>query len=412
MRLVRSLKPPVLRIAEERRSASWLELFFDLVFVVAIAQLALALGENLTAQGFTRFVLLFVPVWWSWVGYTNYADRFDTDDPIFRAMMLLGMVGIAAVAVNVPEAFVGGSGAFALSYIAVRVVLVLLYERARRNVPIARALCTVTMGVFAIGTSLWALSLLVPEPWRFGVWGLALLVEGATPWVARGAMASVPMHASHLPERYGLFTIIVLGESLVAVVVGIGDTDWRLVSVLVAAAGLLAAACLWWVYFDFVELADIRRGLLARNVFIYGHLPIALGLTAAGVGIKKTILYSGEPHLPAGGSWALCGGAALFLAGISLVYTISIDSAGDRVLIGRAAAAVAALMLALIGTALTPPLLTGLLLLALLSLVAFEVDEKAAREERAGFDPDADAAPDARVGTRDKTIGDKEALDG
>ena len=379
---------------------------------MAIAQLALALGDDLTAQGFVRFLLLFVPVWWSWAGYTNYADRFDTDDPIFRAMMLLGMVGIAAVAVNIPEAFAGGSGAFALSYVAVRVVLLLLYERARRNVPAARSLITVTMGVFTVGTTLWALSLLVPEPWRFVVWGLALLIEGATPWVARGAMASVPMHAPHLPERYGLFTIIVLGESLVAVVVGIGDTDWRLVSALVAAAGFLAAACLWWIYFDFVELADIRRGLLARNVFIYGHLLIALGLTAAGVGIKKAILYSGEPYLPTGGSWALCGGAALFLAGISLVYAVSIDSAGDRVLFGRTAAAVAALILALVGTTLTPPSLIGLLLSALLLLVVFEMVERASREEGARFDPDAEAAPGGHASTSEITSGDKEDFDG
>ena len=81
------------------------------------------------------------------------------------------------------------------------------------------------MGVFVFGTALWVLSLLISEPWRFGLWGLALVVEGSTPWAARRAMASVPYHASHLPERYGLFTIIVLGESLVAVVLGVGGTD-------------------------------------------------------------------------------------------------------------------------------------------------------------------------------------------
>jgi low temperature requirement protein LtrA len=382
VKLPKVLSPPVLRItegAEEKRSASWLELFFDLVFVVAIAQLAVALSDDLSGGGFLRFTLLFVPVWWSWAGYTNYADRFDTDDPVFRAMMLAGMLGIAALAVNVPEAFAGGSGAFAASYVAVRVVLILLYERARRNVPAARALITVTMAVFVVGAALWVISLLVPEPWRFGFWALALLIEGATPWVARRAMASVPMHASHLPERYGLFTIIVLGESLVAVVVGISGTDWQLASAVTAAVGFLAAACLWWVYFDFIELADIRRGLLARNVFIYGHLLVAMGLTATGVGIKKAILYSGEPYLPVGGYWALCGGTALFLAGISLVYVVSTRTMRDRVMIARGAATVAALSLALIGPAVTPSVLVCLLLLVLISLVVFEMIEKAAQ---------------------------------
>jgi low temperature requirement protein LtrA len=107
-----------------------------------------------------------------------YADRFDTDDLVFRIMMLAGMLAIAALAVGVPEAFSGGSvSAFALSYIAVRVILILLYERARRNVPCARALCKVTLTVFVVGTALWAVSLLVDEPLRFALWALAFFLQ-------------------------------------------------------------------------------------------------------------------------------------------------------------------------------------------------------------------------------------------
>ena len=382
MKASRVVLPPRLR-ADEERSASWLELFFDLVFVVAIAQLALMLGHDLSPGGFARFFLLFVPVWWSWVGYTNYADRFDTDDPVFRAMMLAGMLAMAALAVNVPDAFSGGSGAFALSYVAVRILLILLYERARRSVPAARALISVTMSVFVLGAALWALSLLIPEPWRFGLWGLALAIEGATPWVARRAMSSVPYHASHLPERYGLFTIIVLGESLVAVVLGIDSADWGLASGFAAAGGFLIAACLWWIYFDFIELADIKRNLLARNVFIYGHLLIALGLTTAGAGVKKAIMYSGESHLSAGGSWALCGGTALFLAGIGLIYAVSTPSFWLYVLIARTGTAGAAVLLAVVGLSVPSTALVGLLLVVMLMLVTFEVTQKDSRDETA-----------------------------
>ena len=377
------LRPPRLRTDEER-SASWLELFFDLVFVVAIAQLGLVLADDLSPGGFARFFLLFVPVWWSWVGYTNYADRFDTDDPVFRGMMLAGMLGMAALAVSVPDAFSGGSGAFALSYVGVRTVLILLYERARRNVPAARSLISVTMGVFVFGTALWVLSLLISEPWRFGLWGLALVVEGSTPWVARRAMASVPYHASHLPERYGLFTIIVLGESLVAVVLGVGGTDWGLASASASAGGFLIAACLWWVYFDFIELVDIKRTLLARNVFIYGHLIIALGLTTIGVGVKKAILYSGEPYLPAAGSWVLCGGTALFLTAIGLIYAVSTPSFGPYVLFARVGTAGVAVLLGVVGIAVPSTALVGMLLVAMLMLVAFEVAQKTLQEEIPG----------------------------
>jgi low temperature requirement protein LtrA len=194
-------------------------------------------------------------------------------------------------------------------------------------------------------------------------------------------MASVPYHASHLPERYGLFTIIVLGESLVAVVLGIGGAHWRFASAFAAFGGFLVAACLWWVYFDFIELADIKRNLLARNVFIYGHLAIALGLTTVGVGVKKAILYSGESHLPAGGSWALCGGTALFLAGIGLIYALSTPSFRPYVLIARTGTAGVAVLLAVVGLAVSSTALVGLLLVAMLMLVAFEAAQKTSQEE-------------------------------
>ena len=161
--------------------------------------------------------------------------------------------------------------------------------------------------------------------------------------------------------------------------IGISDTDWRLGSALVAAAGFVAAARLWWIYFDFINLLDIKRGLLSRNVFIYGHLPVAVGLAAAGVGIKKAILYANEPALPAAGAWALCGGAALFLGAVGLIYAISTRSTHTRNLAAHAVTAIIALCLAG-GGATTAPVLIGLLLLTLLSLVAFEVIEKSPHE--------------------------------
>jgi low temperature requirement protein LtrA len=164
------------------------------------------------------------------------------------------------------------------------------------------------------------------------------------------------------------------------VVIGISDTDWRLGSALVAAAGFVAAARLWWIYFDVINLLDIKRGLLSRNVFIYGHLPVAVGLAAAGVGIKKAILYANEPALSAAGAWALCGGAALFLGAVGLIYAISTRSTHTRNLAAHAVTAIIALCLAGGGAMVAPPVLIGLLLLTLLSLVAFEVIEKSPHE--------------------------------
>ena len=140
----RFLEPPRLRTLaggeQDDRRATWLELFFDLVFVAAVGQLASALSSQPTAVRFFEFLGLFVPVWWAWSGYTFYANRFDTDDLPYRLLTLLGMFGVAVLATTVPGVFKGVTIGFPLAYVGVRSVLLVLYERARRHVPEARSL--------------------------------------------------------------------------------------------------------------------------------------------------------------------------------------------------------------------------------------------------------------------------------
>src|ERR671918_757718 len=128
----RLLEPPRLRTldTEEDRRATWLELFFDLVFVVTIAELGTRLSGDVTLHGFLEFMALFVPVWWAWAGFTFYANRFDTDDLLYRLLILVAMFAVAALATTVPDAFEGGSAGFALSYVCIRLVLLALYGRA------------------------------------------------------------------------------------------------------------------------------------------------------------------------------------------------------------------------------------------------------------------------------------------
>ncbi len=399
------IRPPTLRTSERERSSSWLELFFDLVFVVAITQLGLSLAADVSLRGYARFGLLFAPVWWAWVGYTNYADRFDSDDVAFRLVMLGAMFGIAVVAVAIPDTFGHRSTVFAGAYAAVRALLIVLYARARRHVTEARTLCDVTMRVFILGTGLWLVSLAVPEPWRFLLWGVALLVEGATPWVARRAMASLPYHASHLPERYGLFTLIVLGESLVAVVVGIHNTNWRPVSIMIAACGFVCVAASWWLYFDSIDRGTVRQSLVARNTFIYGHLFIALGLTMAGVGVKQGILHASTSRLSAGGRWALCGGVAMFLLALALIRSAAMHGVRDRLFLTRAGACGVIVLVGALGATASPAVVMGAVTALLLSAVIVDVVLHARMEaapELAGTGEDkgagADSAAEDRTG--------------
>ena len=235
------LQPPRLRVGEsdERpRRATWLELFYDLVFVVAVSQLAHRLSQDVSITGFLSFAALFVPVWWAWIGTTFYANRFDTDDIGRRILMGLQMLAIAALAVNVHHGLSTTSVGFALAYAASRVLLILEYLWAGWNIPEARPLTNRYAAGFSAGAFLWLISVFVPLPFRLELWAVGLLIDFITPISLGKLLLKMPPHPEHLPERFGLFTIIVLGEAVVAVVNGISGIDWNMTNILVAVLGI------------------------------------------------------------------------------------------------------------------------------------------------------------------------------
>ena len=320
------VSPPRLR-TDEDRTASRLELFLDLAYVLVVAQLATALAEDLTWHGAGVFAGLFTVTWWSWVTITLYANRFDTNDVVYRIVKLAGMFGVAVMAAGATEAVGAQSGVFTLGYLATRVMLLVLYARAWRHVTEARGTIGVYLGSTGAGAALWTLSLAVPAPARYWLWTAGILIEAAGPLVATRYGRDVPLHVEHLPERFALFVILVLGESVTSVVKGMYETDWRTSSVVVAAVGFVIAAALWWSYFDLGGAAG-KQHLLAgdgadqssgtADRYVYGHLPLTLGLAAVGVGIEQYVVHPvGE--LTTGGRWALCAGTALFLAGTAVL---------------------------------------------------------------------------------------------
>lgn len=165
------LQPPQLRIGEgkeqEHRHATWLELFYDLVFVVAVSQVAHNLYEDVSLTGFLGFAFLFMPIWWAWIGTTFYSNRFDSDDIGHRLLTGVQMIAIAALAVNIHHALSDTSGGFALAYAAGRAVLVVEYLRAAKHIPSARGLANRYATGFAIAAVIWLLSVFVPAPQRF-----------------------------------------------------------------------------------------------------------------------------------------------------------------------------------------------------------------------------------------------------
>jgi low temperature requirement protein LtrA len=326
--LSRFLEPPRLRTLagdeDDDRRATWLELFFDLVFVAAVGQLAAALSSEPTPTRFFEFLGLFVPVWWAWMGYTFYANRFDTDDLPYRLLTLLGMFGVAVLATTVPGVFKGQTIGFPLAYVGVRSVLLILYERARRHVPEARALSRTFLIAFGFANVVWLVSLALPRPWNYVLWGCALVVELSAPVLAWRQIPQAPIHPRHIPERFGLLTLIVLGESVFAVVVGVSRVSWDLPSATAAVAGFLVAAALWWIYFDFLDEAAVsRRGIFSGLVYVYMHYFIVVGLAALGAGVKMGILAAGGDDHYSGTAWVLCGGLAMTMLGLATIELVS-----------------------------------------------------------------------------------------
>jgi low temperature requirement protein LtrA len=324
--------PPRLRTledVEDERHATWLELFFDLVFVVAVAQLADGLAEDPSLRGFLIFAGLFVAVWWAWVGYTFYADRFDTDDPPHRVLMIAGMFMVAVLASVIPGAFHGETASFALAYVGVRVVVVLLNARAWWHLPAARPLLNVYIPAFCASIAIFLISVAVEPPFRYWLWALALAVDLGAPLASHEQIRQVPIHASHIPERVGLFTIIVFGESILAVVIGTTTVSWGLESGATAALGFAIAGALWWIYFDYVDSSIVKRTITAGQTYLYAHLPLLTGLAALGAGIKVAIKATEETGLTNEVSWIIAVGVALFMLSVAVIHLVTTHSRRD-----------------------------------------------------------------------------------
>lgn len=322
---------------EEGRRVTWLELFFDLVFVAAVAQAGTHLRDDYSVGGLLRFSGLFVLIWWAWLGHTTFSTRFDTDDAVQRALTALQLFLVAVMAVNATGAPDSRDAAgFAAAYSVMRLVLAGQFLRARR---VRRARPLTTRYAVSCGTAavLWLGSAFVDAPARFFVWGLALIIDVGTPLVATRHLVDVPHDAAHLPERYGLFSIILMGESMAAVMAGMGHQEyWSVRAASAALFGIGSIFAIWWTYFDGVDatahrmvrsIADARR----FHVWSYVHLPLYLGIAVMGVGLERVIETATEAPLPL--SEALILGGAV--AGVALSLAVIGLSRRARNIIGR-----------------------------------------------------------------------------
>ncbi len=317
----------------EPKKVSWLELFYDLILVAAAIQLGDALSKEIKdthhALGPSlKFAGFFCTLFWAWASFTFYSNRFDIDDFTHRGLVFLNMMSIGAMAITAPAAIRGeGSVVYAMAFGLSFAVLTLMYLRAWRHEEATRDFTRFTVFVYASSAALIMGSALFPPPWRFLLWAgavLAIIVSFNTPGT-REHYRRHPADTEHMSERFGLLIIIVLGESFVKVLSLVSSSEMATDPRFVASSllTLLITFCVWWIYFDDVAGAKIRDKAGAGTVWVMGHMPLAIGITALGVGLKKLVGADFAGVAPPEYRWLLGGAIALTFVSVALIDSVT-----------------------------------------------------------------------------------------
>ena len=375
------------RTGEEQRATN-LELFFDLVYVFAVTQLSHLLGSHLTLSGAGQTALLLLVIWWAWVYTTWMTNWFDPESPVVRVLLIAVMLASLGMAIAIPTAFGDRALLFALAYSSLQVVRnAFVVWATEPGSQLHEAFVRISAWSVAVAV-LWVAGALAGDGARAAIWVVALLVDYAGPaagyWVPRLGRTPAQewsIEGSHFAERFQLFIIIALGESVVVTGSTAAAEHIDLAGAVAIAVSFLITAALWWLYFDYVATISQRRlatsdesGSLARDAYTYVHAVIVAGIIVAAVG--DGILIERPTGAPSPAEMAtLAGGPALYLAGHLLFRRRMAGSwSGKRVaaMLGLCAAGCAGLLL--------PALATGTAVLAI--LVALIVGEAVAGMRR------------------------------
>jgi low temperature requirement protein LtrA len=315
-------EPRLSAAPREEERVTPLELFFDLVFVLALTQCTALMSHHPTWEGLIQGLLMLGMLWWAWVGYAWLTSVIDPEEGAVRLVMFGAMAALLVVSLCVPEAFGHLALVFALAYGAVRVAHIGLFMLASPEDDALRHSVLGLAASTAVAVVLLATASLFDGMAQGALWALALLLDMGGPYLfGSEGWKLVP---GHFAERHGLIVIIALGESIVAI--GVGAAGALTLGIGSAAVlGVALTAALWWIYFDVVAIVSGRRLVdaepgqvqneMARDSYSYLHLPMIAGIVLVALGLKKTIGHSGD-HLDAVPAFALLGGVAMYLLGL------------------------------------------------------------------------------------------------
>ena len=340
--------------AEPHRASTPLELLFDLSFVVAVATAAVELEHGIagdhvgTAVG--RYLTVFFAIWWAWMNFTWFASAYDTDDVPYRLLTLVQMAGVLVLAAGVHDAFSGADFTLVtVGYVIMRVPLVAQWLRAARDDPDRRPVAVrYALGVTVVQLG-WLLRLALPG----GTWLVSFLVlavaDVAVPIWSERSGASTRWHPEHIAERYGLFTLIVLGEVILgattAVQAALTEEGASTTLLSVAAGGLLLVFGLWWAYFCRPAAEALRVDRSVAFLWGYGHYLVFAGIGALGAGLEVATAAA-RHEAEVGGRTAALSVAVPVAVTLLVVGALQTRLAAGRAVLLRYAAAAALVLLA------------------------------------------------------------------
>ena len=411
----------------EMRRVGWLELFYDLIYVAAFILLGNALADHVDLWGFLTFAGVFAPMWLAWTDFTFFNNRFVVDDFLHRSLVFAQMYGIGGMAVAMPSVLDGEIQGFLMAMASVQVVTALLYTRVAIQLDELRdSGFTLVLGFWVIAV-LWLVAGLAPAPWNALIAVAGVAVNVFLKLMPVGGLNELslrhPPDVLHMSERYGLLTLIVLGESFVKVLGAASAHDITASVTVMAGMTLAITFSLWWIYFDDVAGSRIKRSRLAGYTWVWAHLPLTIGVTGVGVAIKKALYFDPMQVAPLKYRVLLAGTLILALVSVAVIDTVTERRDSElsdraRVLIRLGSAGLLSLVVVTAGSmsALTfVGLVSGVCVLQViadLSMAPMADPEAAHHEEHALWDAvqeesvpvEADRRPKSRFGTVDNTV--------
>ncbi len=325
---------PQLRGGEDQRRVGWLELFFDLIFVVIVSVLAGDLVHHLSADGILRFILEFLAVFWIWNGFTFYTERFESEGLDTRITTFIAILAVAGLAVW------GGDGlgrnylGFVLSYAVARLLNIAMWLRAAHANREFRPAALSFAGGFTVAFALMIGSFFVDESLRLLIWGIAVVLDIATPAISERTQRDLPqISRDKYPERFGLLTMIILGEVVASVIGGVVEVnaahELTGATVVNAVIGLGIGFGLWWVYYDFVARRVFRPTVRIALTWVYMHFFVLISVVSVGVAVEVAMTQTADGVLSIPAQTILFLGMSLTVISMGAVE-ITLDRESDE----------------------------------------------------------------------------------